>query len=51
MTTDTTITKVDSSYSPKGEMGQKYLASGVSLAMRLWQNQPTEQEKKPHTRP
>lgn len=33
---DTTIIKVDSSTSPKGPDGQTYLASGVSLAMRLW---------------
>lgn len=33
---DTTVTKIDSSHSPHGEMGQTYLASGVSLAMRLW---------------
>jgi len=36
---DTTVTKVDSSSSPHGELGQKYLASGKSLAMRLWENQ------------
>ncbi|HXG84039.1 MAG TPA: cupin domain-containing protein [Pyrinomonadaceae bacterium] len=36
---DTTVTKVDSSNSPHGELGQKYLASGKSLAMRLWENQ------------
>lgn len=36
---DTTVTKVDSSNSPHGEMGQKYLASGKSLAMRLWENE------------
>jgi len=36
---DTTVMKVDSRYSPKGEMGQKYLASGVSLSMRLWENE------------
>ncbi len=36
---DTTITKVDSEYSPKGELGQKYLASGKSLSMRLWDEQ------------
>lgn len=35
---DTTVTKVDSSHSPHGEMGQKYLASGVNLAMRLWED-------------
>ena len=34
---DTTVKKIDSKHSPKGEMGQKYLASGTSLAMRLWE--------------
>jgi quercetin dioxygenase-like cupin family protein len=38
-TTDTTVTKVDSSHSPKGSMGQKYLASGVHVAMRLWEQE------------
>jgi quercetin dioxygenase-like cupin family protein len=33
---DTTITKVDSSHSPTGAMGQKYLASGTRVGMRLW---------------
>lgn len=40
---DTTVKKINSNYSPKGEMGQKYLASGKTLAMRLWENeQPNE---------
>jgi quercetin dioxygenase-like cupin family protein len=40
---DTTVTKIDSSNSPRGEMGQIYLASGKSLAMRLWEKeQPNE---------
>ena len=40
---DTTITKIDSRHSPRGELGQKYLASGISLAMRLWEEeQPGE---------
>ena len=44
---DTTITKVNSSNSPKGEMGQKYLSAGKSVAMRLWQNeQPAEPKPK-----
>ncbi len=33
---DTTVTKVDSNFSPKGGMGQRYLASGVKVALRLW---------------
>lgn len=40
---DTSVKKVDSAYSPKGEMGQKYLASGKSLSMRLWEDeQPSD---------
>lgn len=42
---DTTVTKVDSRYSPRGAMGQKYLASGVHVAMRLWEEEPTSGEK------
>jgi quercetin dioxygenase-like cupin family protein len=43
---DTTITKVDSAYSPKGSLGQKYLASGKSISMRLWEETPGS-EKEP----
>lgn len=46
----TTVTKVDSSDSPKGEMGQKYLASGKSIAMRLWENEQPTEDKQPRTR-
>jgi quercetin dioxygenase-like cupin family protein len=46
---DTTVTKVDSEFSPKGEMGQKYLASGVHIALRLWENEPPGASK-PETR-
>jgi quercetin dioxygenase-like cupin family protein len=34
---DTTVTKVDSSHSPKGPQGERYLASGVRVSMRLWE--------------
>ncbi len=47
---DSTVTKVDSSSSPHGEMGQKYLASGKSLAMRLWENQEPDDAKPAATR-
>ena len=46
---DTTVTKVKSQFSPKGAMGQKYLASGKHLSMRLWENEPPG-ERKPATR-
>jgi quercetin dioxygenase-like cupin family protein len=40
---DTTVKKIDSSQSPKGAMGETYLASGKSVAMRLWRDeQPGE---------
>lgn len=39
---DTSVKKVSSDYSPTGEMGQKYLASGKSLSMRLWEEEPKE---------
>jgi len=44
-TTDTTITKVDSRHSPHGALGQKYLASGVHVAMRLWEKEAAGDEK------
>ena len=37
---DTSVTKVSSEASPSGELGQKYLASGIHLAMRLWTDEP-----------
>lgn len=33
---DTTVIKVDSEHSPGGPGGMRYLASGTSLAMRMW---------------
>ena len=42
---DTTVTKVDSEHSPKGELGQKYLASGKSVAMRMWDEKAGHQSE------
>jgi quercetin dioxygenase-like cupin family protein len=36
---DKSITKVQSRTSPRGSEGQKYLASGVKMAMRLWEDE------------
>jgi quercetin dioxygenase-like cupin family protein len=47
---DSSVTKVESRHSPKGEMGQKYLASGVALAMRLWEQEPMGGHKPPRRR-
>ena len=46
---DTSVTKVDSRNSPQGEMGQKYLASGTTISMRLWADKQPD-EFKPVTR-
>ncbi len=42
---DTSVTKIDSSHSPRGTQGQKYLASGTSLAMRLWEGEEPGEAK------
>ena len=34
--TDTSVTKVDAGHAPKGPQGQRYLANGRALSMRLW---------------
>ena len=47
---DTSVTKIDSRNSPTGKMGQKYLASGVHVAMRLWENEPPAEPKAPAAR-
>jgi quercetin dioxygenase-like cupin family protein len=40
---DTCVAKVESKHSPRGPQGQKYLAAGVHVAMRLWEDeQPGE---------
>jgi quercetin dioxygenase-like cupin family protein len=43
--TDKTITKIDSAFSPRGEAGQKYLASGKAMSMRLWECEPESSDK------
>ncbi len=37
---DRSVTKVTSGYSPKGQMGQRYLGSGITVSMRLWEALP-----------
>ncbi len=37
---DTTLIKVDASRSPRGSQGQRYLATGIGLSMRLWEREP-----------
>jgi quercetin dioxygenase-like cupin family protein len=44
------VTTVQSAYSPRGKMGQKYLAAGVHLAMRLWEAEQPGEAKPPSRR-
>jgi quercetin dioxygenase-like cupin family protein len=48
--TDTTVKKVSAAHSPTGEMGQKYLASGKRVSMRLWRTGPQDAEEGPSRR-
>jgi len=48
-TTNTTVKKVSSGFSPRGEMGQKYLASGKTVSMRLWEKEQPGGEAKPES--
>ncbi|WP_413160234.1 cupin domain-containing protein [Capilliphycus salinus ALCB114379] len=42
---DKTVKKVSAEYSPQGEMDQKYLVSGRTMSMRLWENEQPHEEK------
>lgn len=46
---ETSVRKVNASSSPRGAQGQKCLAAGSSLGMRLWENEQPG-ESKPVTR-
>ena len=45
---DTTVKKVQSATSPKGPQGEKYLASGKRVSMRLWENEPPTDDNPTH---
>lgn len=49
---DTTVVKVDAATAPQDPSGFRYLASGVSLSMRLWvEEQPGSKSRiEPHAR-
>lgn len=47
---DTTVKKIDSHQSPRGAMGQRYLVSGKSVSMRLWDHEPPGHDDAPRQR-
>ncbi|HEX6566286.1 MAG TPA: cupin domain-containing protein [Chthoniobacterales bacterium] len=47
---DKSITKVSSACAPKGAAGQKYLAAGLHLSMRLWEKENPAEDKPETTR-
>ncbi len=42
---DTSVTKVSSKFSPHGAAGQKYLAAGLKMSMRLWEDEQPDESK------
>ena len=42
---DKSIHKVSSATSPRGDMGQKYLAAGVGIGMRMWEKEAATDAK------
>lgn len=46
---DTTVKKVSSQHSPRGDDGEVYLASGKELAMRLWKDEAPNDSKPTHS--
>jgi hypothetical protein len=45
------VDKVDEGNAPRGEMGQRYLASGESVSMRLWDGEAPGDPKPEAERP
>ena len=48
---DRSVSKKDAHFAPRGKMGQKYLAAGIGVDMRLWEEVPPGKDKPPHRRP
>jgi mannose-6-phosphate isomerase-like protein (cupin superfamily) len=46
---DKSITKISAATAPRGAMGQKYLASGIRVSMRLWEEVATSSPKETTT--
>lgn len=47
---DRTVVKVGATRAPKGPEGQRYLAAGSGLSMRLWMKEPPDATKAPSRR-
>ena len=48
---DKSVTKVNMATAPKGKLGQKYLAAGVGMSMRLWEAELPGEPKPVSQRP
>ncbi|MEK6480860.1 cupin domain-containing protein [Catalinimonas sp. 4WD22] len=48
---DTSIKKIDSSHSPEMKNGEKFLASGKGVSMRMWEDESPTQDKPEVSRP
>lgn len=45
MSEEKNVDRVNAGEAPRGEMGQRYLASGESVSMRLWDNEKPSEPK------
>lgn len=48
---DRSVSKKAARFAPRGKMGQKYLAAGIGVDMRLWEEVAPGQDKPPRRRP
>jgi len=48
--TETTVKKVNAGSAPRGELGQRYLVSGKTVSMRLFEQEPAGEPKAPTRR-
>ena len=48
---DTSIKKIDSNHSPEMNNGEKFLASGIAVSMRMWDDEQPNDNKEPHSSP
>jgi len=48
---DTSIKKIDSNHSPEMGNGEKFLASGITVSMRMWDDEQPNDNKELHSSP
>ena len=47
---DTSLKKIQAATAPEGKLGQRYLASGKQVAMRMWHREAAGEADETHAR-